>query len=280
MDAETRHALKQNELAEALEHVSDWSSKPAFRNTILVVALALAAFVAYRFWSSSSRSAANAAWAEVYAAQRSAGESPETALASLKETIQSTADADLAAAARLISANILMNNALDAPALIETNGPQIPELLQPVVSNTSLAPQYRAPAQFLIARAQESLNQLDEARKTYTAIAENAAYAGMPYPKLAKDRLNLLEGLTQLPVLTPGSPPTASAPSAPPVPRPGWEPMGAEDIAPPTAPPVGPTSSPPSPPPPAAAETPSDAPARDAPAADEPAAEPTEPPQP
>ena len=277
MDAETRHALKQTELAEALEHASDWTRSPTFRNVVLGVVLVVVAFFAYRYWSASARGAANAAWAEVYAAQRSAGESPDTALDSLSATIAATKDPNLAAAARLISANILMNRTLEDPALITANGPQILDLLQPVTSDASLAAQYRAPAKFLTARVQESVDDLAAARATYQAIADESAFAGTPYPKLAKDRLNLLEGLAKLPVLTPGSPPTPE-----PTPQPGWEPLGADEINPPTEVPVGPSSpaAPPATAPPTTDEPSTDEPAADAPSADEPAAAPTEPTQP
>ena len=61
MDAETRHELKTNELAQVIDRIRNFDDE-RMRYVLIALTIILLAVVGYRWWSWSSRSALEGDW--------------------------------------------------------------------------------------------------------------------------------------------------------------------------------------------------------------------------
>lgn len=248
MDAEERHELKTNELANLLVRLKDWSDK--YLNTVLtIVAAAALVWAGYRFWSWRKENAVHSAWAEVSRANirdLSAGEAP---LDQLRRVISDAPDQTVAAIARIRLAVGLSQRASEAGG--EARLADAATELRAVISS-NVADSLKAAALFELASVCEGQRDLKGAREAYQQLLSTPQYDALPYKSLADERLKTLDDLATSVDFLPGSapkpvPPTpASAPaSAPatasaPIPPPATAPaVPAPEVEPTAIPPGG-----------------------------------------
>jgi predicted negative regulator of RcsB-dependent stress response len=240
MDAEQRHELKTNELANFLLKLKEWSDK--YLNTVLtIVAVAALAWAGYRFWSWRQENAVHAAWAEVSRANirdLTAGDAP---LDQLRRVIAEAPDPTVAAIARIRLATGLVQRAGEAGG--EARLSEAATELRNVV-NSGEADSLKGAALFKLATVSEGQRDMKAAREAYETLINNPQYAALPFKTLAEDRIKTLDEIAARVEFLPGAAPlptppaTASAPasakatdaalmpiaSAPPVPAPVSQP--------------------------------------------------------
>lgn len=215
MDAETRHALKQNDLAEALTHLKDYAADPAVRRWISAILLIIVVYVAFRVWKWSARASSESAWAAFGAAMQTSTENPDAAAAALRDLIEGSSDANLRAAGHLMLADILNKEMLTEPGKVEANAEKALSGLRAITSDGAVAKQYKAPAHYQAAGMYETLGKIDDARREYEAITTDARFAGSPFVALAEARLENLDELASLPAFEPGNAPAPTPPAGP-----------------------------------------------------------------
>jgi predicted negative regulator of RcsB-dependent stress response len=210
MDAEERHELKTNELANLLVKLKDWSDK--YLNTVLtVVALAALVWAGYRFWSWRQENAVHAAWAEVSRANirdLTAGDAP---LDQLRRVIADSPDPTVAAIARIRLAAGLVQRADEAGG--EARLSEAATELRNVVSS-GVSDSLKAAALFKLASVCEGQRDLKAAREAYEQLVKTPVYDALPFKALAEDRLKTLDELATKVDLLPGSAPLPVPPSA------------------------------------------------------------------
>lgn len=201
MDADTRHQLKQNELAEALEKV-----KHLDRTTILLIIGAVALLIVFggvRLMQWQTAESNKQAWSEFFWLDAQASGDRAALLAELRP-IAAEGDARGGAAALRI-ASLLLGEAMEDPETGAAKAAEAAAALEPVVGTTQPA-EILAPAHFLLAQANEWQEQWDRARQHYQAL-EDPRFAGSPLQQLAVDRLAGLEELATIELtFTPGTP--------------------------------------------------------------------------
>ena len=219
MDADTRHQLKQNELADALGRLRDLRD-PRFLAALAVLVVVGLAILGWKAWNYSQRLALEQASQRLGALQEALNsqDAPRIARArdDLRTLIDSTRNADMAAAARLLLARSrydeAMSSAAQRPAGFEEAATQLEQLLaQPAVS-----PMLRAAATYLLANTYESLRRVDAAKELWQQLARDALYAGTPYQSLAEEKLLSIDELSAPVAFVPGSPPPPPPPDTQP----------------------------------------------------------------
>lgn len=212
MDADTRHQLKQNELAEALARLRDFSDRrtAAWLAVILVIALG---YAGYKFWRWQQRvqvveSYQTLASAGTGVVDASLGDAP---LAQLRQLIADNSQPGLVALSRLQLAQGLEargQTAETASKLTEA------ETQYQAILDMPEAPKYiKAAAVFRLGMLYETRREFDRARETYTGLSEDARFAGSPFIELATQRLEQLDRLA-LPIdFEPGVRPLPAAPA-------------------------------------------------------------------
>ncbi len=280
MDADTRHQLKQNELAEMLTRLRDWNN-PQTRYAALGIALVLVLAVAAYAWYRGHQRNLAAGWQQLSNLSNEGLLSPVDKLPPVQDQLRTligdASNPALASAARLTLARTYMVQGLED----KTQRPQAFEaaakLLEQITGDAQLAPTLRAPAALLLGSAYESLQQPDKAKEIYTKLATDSAFDGWPAKTIAAERLTTMADAEANVTFLPGAapPPTQPAPApltmGPPAPEsaPASAPAQAVDVAAPAAaapttaptPPVSQpapagTSSTPPPPPPGAGQMP------------------------
>jgi predicted negative regulator of RcsB-dependent stress response len=225
MDAEQRHELKTNELANLLLKLKDWSDK--YLNTVLtIVAAAALAWAGYRFWAWRQENALQAAWAEVSRANirdLTAGDAP---LDQLRRVAKDAPDATVAAIARIRLAAGLIQRADEAGGEVRLN--EAASELRSVVSS-GVADSLKAAALFKLGSVCEGQRDLKSAREAYQQIVSTPQFETLPFRGLAEDRLKTLDDLAVRVEFLPGAPPLpvppapasapATAPTSAPVPE-------------------------------------------------------------
>lgn len=209
MDAQTRHAMKQNELAEAISSLGDSLKSGSFQRWSVLVLLGLAALVAWRVWSWTSARAKDQAWADLMATLRSTSE-PDRLIQALREHVDTNGDPQQAAAARLILANLLMERGLEEPARTQERTAEAANVLAPVAMDSKLAAQFVAPAMYRLASASETLGKFEDARRYYQQLVDDQRFDGSPYRKQAADRMKDLDSVAKIGDFLAGMPPAAS----------------------------------------------------------------------
>lgn len=215
MDAQTRHALKQNEFGEMLGSLRDSVGSPGFRKWLLIGVLLVVVVVAWQVWRAGRSRSTQAAWTELLITLRSSNE--DEAIESLRRRTQQNAAGPVGAAARLMLAHLLMENGLEDSAKTQANTAEAAGLLRAVVDDGNISDAYRSAARFKLATAHETLGSFDEARKQYEVLVQDARFAGSPYRPQAAERLTTLDAVAAVGAFTPGNAPVASQPAFPPV---------------------------------------------------------------
>jgi len=212
MDSKHRHELMHNELA-------DWIGKlpemiKAYRNQIIGVILVIIGFISWPIlnrWRTESDLAAQAVITDKIAAVEMAK------FMAMNSYAQPDPNAD-AVSSLLVAANALSDEAKAAPnkelaalALVKQGQALRTELLlkkevvpQDIVAaqikkaqdayqealDKATLPSIKGMAQFGLGLCSEELGQLEQAKEAYQKITGDAAYAGMPFMKMAQDRID------------------------------------------------------------------------------------------
>lgn len=257
MDADKRHQLKQNELAEMLAKLRDWDS-PVTRYALLGLVLLLVLVVGWKTWRYTQQHASEQAWQRLDLIKLGMLDSDPDRVASavndLRELIRETSDPAIAGNARLHLARFRYDEGFARPEQRQAAFEEAADLLQQVTGNPETPPMIAAAASFALASTYESLRELDKAETLYETLKSEPRFQGSPFVAVAGVRLDTMDDLAKPVAFTSGDPPvpesaleipefeptTTSAPAEPTTtaPTPG------------TAPPqTAPTSQPAEPPP-------------------------------
>lgn len=283
MDADTRHQLKQNELAEALMRLRELKD-PRVLYSLVAVVVVVVAVVAWYGWRSSRQYAAEQSSQRLGQIQENLMRADPlqitAAQADLRALAADAANPALTASAQLLLARAYYDEALQSSDKRTESFQQAATVLEQMRASSSTPAVMRAAASFLLGSTYESLARFDDARKVWQELVENPQYVGTPYPMVAEGQLESLNEISVDVAFAQGGPPMPS-PSDP-----GTlnlqTPIQLDAGGQPTMIPIEPE---PSAPPPAATETPAegpgsaqaDTPSESAPTPESPAPAPSDP---
>lgn len=207
MDADTRHQLKQNELAEVLGKLQSVDRTTVMWIVAIVLILALwGGYKAYGWWQQQQQAAT---WAEFIVASPQArpGQAPPTQ--TLREFINSDSP-ELADLARVRLAAALVQEASSGAAGADQKLQEALSAVQTTAADTTAPLAVRGPAYLLMARIYEDQGDWDAARATYETLAQDE-FAGSPAHELAKANLSDLDLVSTEFTFAPGMSPDAQA---------------------------------------------------------------------
>ncbi len=179
MKTERRHELQHNALADKVAAFID-AAEPYSRAILAGVVLVMALIFAYIFISTRQAEALAHGWDSFFDAMGSGN--PEQTAAMLLDTADKYPDTHVAEWARLASADLTLAQSIDRALTDKADAREhikrALELYEKLRKSDERAIYERAT--FGMARAHESLNELDKARTEYEAVAKNGgAYAGL-----------------------------------------------------------------------------------------------------
>ena len=212
MDADTRHQLKTNELAEWLSSIS-----LSDRRTLLWIGVLLVIALGYAAWRVNAwqrQTLLDQQWATLAQVSAELAQPTNETFDRARQLIVEAKDPTLAMLARLRLASALIREAganADDPYLTEAGS-----LLETIVNDASVPPQIRAGALYELGTVHETRRELDAARKCYQQLLDEPAFAGIPYVELARGRLETLDDLSRPVEFLPGQPPAATRPATQP----------------------------------------------------------------
>ncbi|MGE0480895.1 MAG: hypothetical protein AB7Q17_10540 [Phycisphaerae bacterium] len=230
MDTETRHALKQNELADALMRVRMMSDKQMTTWIAVIVGLVVL-IIGWRAWSGYAQAAREKAWAAVFAVPVGESDEKREAPAKLREMLGKIADPAYETAVRMRLSTSLLHIAQTDPAQRDAANAEAVELLKQVIATRDANDELAAAAHYMLATAHENAGRFDEAEASYKTLQAEERFATSPYAEMAAEKLELLADLRKPLAFTPGLPPPPPAPETQP----------AAALAPPTQPSLGTT---------------------------------------
>lgn len=245
MDAETRHQLKTNDLAEALARLRDFRDPRLTYGLVAICAIIIGlaawyAFNAYRRHTLEGQWQRLGALTEPLAAQDAAKRL--SARDDLEALISQASHPTLLGFARLKLADALVREAVQDESQRPGNFPRAAEILEVIRRDPRTPRDLYAAATFGLASVKESLRDFAGARTLYEELTRPAAFPGSPYEELATARLQDLDKLVDLPELVAGERPPVTPPQftlqppvltpAPPVTLPPVEAPSSEPAAP------------------------------------------------
>jgi hypothetical protein len=207
MDAEKRHHLKQNDLAEALAKLRDLGSHREVLYWAAAIVVVLAAFVVYRNWGSWQASRAARAWRGLSEVSQKVQSNTPGAMDELRGIVSDSSNPTLAAAARIRLAATLRAKATETGTLDTAALQQSVEVLQPLLNEPGLSPGLVGAAGLSLATSYETLGQFDDAERIYNLLLDEQRFAGTGYPKAAAERLKTLPELRKPVEFVAGLPP-------------------------------------------------------------------------
>jgi len=212
MDSDTRHQLKQHELADALSKLRDWNN-PSTRYTILGIAACAVIVCGYFAVRSMRQSALESTSKQLgqLAAEVSDPNQSDAAIPKLKTLIGDTSNPGLAGAARLCLARAQFDQGLRDPAQRPQAFKNAVDTYNDIVKTSGTPAEIEAAALFGLANAAESLRDFDQAKTAYQKLAD-PRFEGSPYTPLAAERLKDIDELKTPIALTPGLSPNAAPP--------------------------------------------------------------------
>lgn len=251
MDADTRHQLRQNELAEALSKIWDFSDRRSLTWLGVIVVIALA-YVGYKYWGWRQQTnliQAERALSSLNPADPSLGNAP---LDQLRRLIAENSDPGLLGRARLLLAQGLEARGLGPDGAERLQ--QAERVYQEILAMPQAPAVVKAPAKYRLGILYETRRDFEAARETYTSLSTDSGFAGSPFTGLAEARLESLDELAKQVTFEAGVRPLSTEEPEAPAPdvgaAPQTQPAGAAFEAPP-APSLGETP---------ASETPADEP--------------------
>lgn len=224
MDAEHRHELKRNELAEALSHLKDWREiDRSWFVTIGIVVVAILAWASVRTWTWAAQQAEYSSWAQYQQISQemvqSASPDGMLNLSELRTAANGGLSSSITPLAKLELAEALCHNAsLDSTnrdELLNEAKKTVSEALALVV--TMKTPVLEAAALITQASIEEALGEFDAARATYEKL-QQPRFAGSPFttplgvgmayeqPSIVEQRLENLDEVSEPTHMLPGSP--------------------------------------------------------------------------
>ncbi len=213
MDAETRHQLKQNELAGTLDKLREMKD-PKYRYTVLGLIALLVAVVVWNAVSSSRAHAAEKASARLFEVTTALAVADEDGAAIARENMQAyvdeVSDPALGGYARLSLAGALISDALKNPDQRPAAFENAAALLTEITTNTRTPGPLAAAARFSLATTYESLRQPEKARELYQDLTTDDRFRGSPFELRAFERLNSMDVLEVAVHFEPGDPPAAA----------------------------------------------------------------------
>ena len=234
MDAEKRHQLKTNELAETLGKLRDFGGDTQTRLWLIVLVVLIAAVVGYRAWGhirSQRLTESWMEWSEMGGGQQS---DPAKVVSDLQGLINNTSDRTLVAAGHIRMAKALRSQAAQNPGNQEALLNESITLLKEVINDTEIPAVLVAAATYSLGTSHESLRQFDQATQAYQSLIGNERFAGIEFAKFAADRLETIAELPIAPPFEPGLPPSLQSTTQPaaippaPVPESTTQPTAAE----------------------------------------------------
>ncbi len=211
MDAETRHQLKQNELAEALARLRSLDKSVIY--AIAGVAIGLLIWGAYYTWNWQATRAEQQEWSRIFLAGQESADG--AGAADTLRVLAAELDEPAADVARLRAALVSAVEAAQGAELDDEALRRALSDLQRLVQRADLDAVFKAPAWLAIAKIHENLREFDEAAKAYEAL-QSDYYAGFPQQQIATVRLTGLERLRESVTFVAGSPPETVGPGLPP----------------------------------------------------------------
>ena len=208
MDADKRHYLKQNELAEALTKLRNLSSHREVLYWLVAVAVVLLAVVGYRGWGSLQASLAAKSWHEFSQVSQKVQSKTVGALDEMRGIISNASNPTLAASARIQLAAALRESATQTGTIDQAALQESIEVLKPLLNEPGLSPTLAGAAALSLASSYETLRQFDEAEHVYNIILSNQQrFAGTNYVNVAAERLETLPELRKPVEFAAGLPP-------------------------------------------------------------------------
>jgi hypothetical protein len=205
MDAETRHHLKENELAALLSKLRQSDQTTIF--LALAVILLIVLLIGVNAYRGSVQAAEAEAWSAMFALNPLNAETGGAALTEL-QSIAEQHDGVLGAVAAMRAAStrtyeVQMGDVEDPAAALE----EASQMLTPVLQRVETLPSAVAgPAHMLAARIAEGQRDLETARGHYDALLA-LRFAGNPLQAIANQRLQDLDALDAPIALAAGAPP-------------------------------------------------------------------------
>ena len=224
MDADTRHQLKQNEFAEALSLLRDFTDA-RFWYCVIVIVIVAGGWAGYRLWQSQQATILENNWSQLLAIRMMDPGGVGESVNQLNALITDNSDPKLVAAARLRLGNALTLQALLDPLRRESLRREAVEVYAAIANTPEVPDSIAAAATYALGTAHESLREFDEARRTYEALGTEERFAETPFKEMAAQRLETLDGVTVKVVFMAGQAPQ---------PRPVVPEMGPE-VGPPTS---------------------------------------------
>jgi hypothetical protein len=253
MDAEHRHALKTNELAETLSKLKEFGEK--WLNHILIgVAVIMLIWAGYRFWSWRQESALTSGWTKLLNAETDDPTAGDAPLDQIRQVIADAPDAALQTMARIKLAEALLERATGPDA--QTRLTDAERELKTAFDSPSTPDLLRAAVLYQLAIVQETRRDFAAAREAYQKLTTDARFAASPFRKIAENRLADLDQIASRIEFLPGTapkplPPAPLVPTTSPAP-PGFDPTKIDPRLSPVAPrePTDPVPADPEPAPP------------------------------
>lgn len=219
MDSETRHELKQNELAVALERLRNLDDD-RIRYAIIALAILLFAVAGYRWWQWSSRASLEADWKQLTTINRDISQEIELVkidghIDALRSLASSGSTDAFRAYVRMSVAAALWDKLSKDSQNASKYLPQIRDELSQIVGKSTTPPGIDMAATFSLGTAMESLREFDQAKQYYEKVAKNPNAEGSAFKTFAQIRLASLDRLRTRVEFLPGNPPIPAPASAP-----------------------------------------------------------------
>lgn len=215
MDAETRHSLKENDFAKALSKLGDLNDRQLGIG-LAVLAVIIAAWAGWRFWSGAQATANAGAWSELAQVNPAPDQGGiDEAMTKLRNLADRDGSVGAAALLRMARAKLdqaaTMGDAPQGQDLIK----EALELTRRGLQDASSGSALRPPLLFLQATAYESLRQPDDAKKIYEQFTSDKALSVSPFAQLAIQRLDTVADAASTVKFEPGLPPAPEPAVAP-----------------------------------------------------------------
>lgn len=206
MDADTRHQLKQNEFAEALSRLRDFTDA-RFWYCVIVIVIVAGGWAGYRLWQGQQAATLESNWSRLLAIRMMDPGGVGESINQLNALISDNSDPKLVAAARLRLGNALTLQTLMDPMRRESLLREAVEVYAAIANAPEVPDSIAAAATYALGTAHESLREFDEARRTYEALGAEERFAGTPFKELAAQRLETLDEVTAKVVFMAGQAP-------------------------------------------------------------------------
>ena len=248
MDAEHRHGLEKNELAEALSKLRSFDD-PKVWYTVAIVAIVLLAYSGIKFWRHQSELALESRWARLSTIPMNDEKSIESAISDVRNLINESTEPGLKSIARSKLATLLVER-FQSGAGSDKDLDEAAEILKSIADDSSLPISVQASALYKLAGLNETRHDLPAAKAIYTRLSTEDRFSATPFKAFADFMTRDIEKQAAPVAFAPGfppAPPPASAPaSAPVASAPASAPAAAPDnaAAPETQPAPAPSSAP------------------------------------